>query len=29
MWSTGRVSAAHVRLDGPQDAVAKLDAWRR
>jgi uncharacterized protein (TIGR03085 family) len=29
MWSTGRVSAAHVTLDGPDDAVAKLDAWRR
>jgi uncharacterized protein (TIGR03085 family) len=29
MWSMGRVSAAHVTLDGPQDAVAKLDAWRR
>jgi uncharacterized protein (TIGR03085 family) len=29
MWSMGRVSAAHVTLDGPDDAVAKLDAWRR
>jgi uncharacterized protein (TIGR03085 family) len=29
MWSMGRVSAAHVALDGPQDAVAKLGAWRR
>ena len=29
MWSMGRVSAAHVTLDGPQDAVAKLGAWRR
>jgi uncharacterized protein (TIGR03085 family) len=28
MWSTGRVSAAHVTLDGPQDAVTKLKAWR-
>ena len=29
MWSMGRVSAAHVTLDGPRDAVAKLAAWRR
>ena len=29
MWSMGRVSAAHVTLDGPDDAVARLDAWRR
>ena len=29
MWSMGRVSAAHVTLDGPEDAVAELDAWRR
>jgi uncharacterized protein (TIGR03085 family) len=29
MWSMGRVSAAHVTLDGPQDAVAELTAWRR
>lgn len=29
MWSTGRVSAAHVTLDGPDDAVARLEAWRR
>jgi uncharacterized protein (TIGR03085 family) len=28
MWSMGRVSAAHVTLDGPDDAVAKLQAWR-
>ena len=28
MWSMGRVSAAHVTLDGPEDAVAKLTAWR-
>jgi uncharacterized protein (TIGR03085 family) len=28
MWSMGRVSAAHVTLDGPEDAVAKLAAWR-
>ena len=29
MWSMGRVSAAHVTLDGPDDAVARLEAWRR
>jgi uncharacterized protein (TIGR03085 family) len=29
MWSMGRVSAAHVTLDGPDDAVARLGAWRR
>jgi MDMPI C-terminal domain len=29
MWSMGRVSAAHVTLDGPDDAVARLTAWRR
>jgi uncharacterized protein (TIGR03085 family) len=29
MWSMGRVSAAHVTFDGPDDAVTKLDAWRR
>jgi hypothetical protein len=28
MWSMGRVSAAHVTLDGPEEAVAKLTAWR-
>jgi uncharacterized protein (TIGR03085 family) len=28
LWSMGRVSAAHVTLDGPDDAVAKLAAWR-
>jgi uncharacterized protein (TIGR03085 family) len=28
MWSMGRASAAHVTLDGPEDAVAKLAAWR-
>jgi uncharacterized protein (TIGR03085 family) len=27
MWSLGRVSAAHVTLDGPEDAVARLSAW--
>jgi uncharacterized protein (TIGR03085 family) len=28
MWALGRVSAANVRLDGPEDAVARLQAWR-
>ena len=28
MWSMGRVSAAHVTLDGPADAVERLRAWR-
>jgi len=28
MWSMGRVSSAHVTLDGPDEAVAKLTAWR-
>jgi len=29
LWSMGRVSVARVTLDGPEDAVAKLTAWRR
>ncbi len=29
LWSMGRVSAAHVTLDGPDEAVARLTAWRR
>jgi uncharacterized protein (TIGR03085 family) len=29
MWSMGRVTAAHVTLDGPQEATEKLAAWRR
>ncbi len=29
MWSMGRASAAHVAFDGPDDAVARLKAWRR
>jgi uncharacterized protein (TIGR03085 family) len=29
LWSMGRTRAAHVTLDGPEDAVAKLTAWRR
>jgi uncharacterized protein (TIGR03085 family) len=28
MWSMGRVSAAHVALDGPAEAVENLKAWR-
>jgi uncharacterized protein (TIGR03085 family) len=28
LWSMGRVRAAHVTFDGPEDAVAKLTAWR-
>jgi uncharacterized protein (TIGR03085 family) len=28
MWAMGRVSAAHVTFDGPEDAVARLTAWR-
>ena len=29
LWSMGRARAAHVTLDGPDEAVAKLTAWRR
>jgi uncharacterized protein (TIGR03085 family) len=29
MWSMGRTSAAHVTLDGPDQAIEKLTAWRR
>jgi uncharacterized protein (TIGR03085 family) len=29
LWSMGRVRAAHVTLDGPDEAVARLAAWRR
>jgi len=29
LWSFGRVSAAHVTLDGPDEAVARLAAWRQ
>ena len=29
LWAMGRARAAHVTLDGPEDAVAKLTAWRR
>lgn len=28
LWSMGRARAAHVILDGPEDAVAKLTDWR-
>jgi uncharacterized protein (TIGR03085 family) len=28
LWSMGRTRAAHVTLDGPEDAVARLTAWR-
>lgn len=28
LWSMGRASAAHVTLDGPEEAVEKLRAWR-
>jgi uncharacterized protein (TIGR03085 family) len=28
LWSTGRGRAAHVKLDGPEEAIAKLTAWR-
>jgi uncharacterized protein (TIGR03085 family) len=28
MWSMGRVSAAHVTFDGPDEAVERLAAWR-
>jgi uncharacterized protein (TIGR03085 family) len=29
LWSMGRVRAAKVAFDGPEDAVARLTAWRR
>src|ERR1700722_56391 len=29
LWSMGRVSAAKVTLDGPEEAVARLAAWGR
>jgi uncharacterized protein (TIGR03085 family) len=28
LWAMGRIRAAHVTLDGPEDAVARLSAWR-
>lgn len=29
LWSMGRVTAAHVELGGPDEAVARLSAWRQ
>ena len=29
LWSMGRVTAAHVQFDGPDEAVARLIAWRQ
>jgi uncharacterized protein (TIGR03085 family) len=29
LWSMGRVTAARVTLDGPDEAVARLTAWRQ
>jgi uncharacterized protein (TIGR03085 family) len=29
LWSMGRVTAARVELSGPDEAVARLSAWRR
>jgi len=29
MWSMGRVSAAHVTFDGPEDAITRLSSWHR
>ncbi|MGH3165717.1 MAG: TIGR03085 family metal-binding protein [Trebonia sp.] len=29
LWVMGRVSVANVRFDGPEEAVARLRAWRR
>ena len=29
LWSMGRVSAANVTFEGPDDAIARLRAWRR
>ncbi len=29
LWSMGRVTAAQVELSGPDEAVARLSAWRR
>jgi uncharacterized protein (TIGR03085 family) len=29
LWSMGRAGAAHVTLDGPDEAVAQLKAWRQ
>ena len=29
LWSMGRASAANVTFEGPDDAIARLRAWRR
>jgi uncharacterized protein (TIGR03085 family) len=29
LWSTGRAAVAQVELDGPDEAVARLPAWRQ
>ncbi len=29
LWSMGRGEAGHVTLDGPEEAVTKITAWRR
>ena len=29
LWSMGRVTVARVTLDGPDEAVARLTAWRQ
>jgi len=29
LWSMGRARAAHVTFEGPDDAIARLRAWRR
>jgi uncharacterized protein (TIGR03085 family) len=29
LWSTGRAAVAQVELDGPDEAVARLTAWRQ
>jgi uncharacterized protein (TIGR03085 family) len=29
LWSTGRATVAQVELDGPDEAVARLTAWRQ
>jgi len=29
LWSMGRAAAARVRLGGPDEAVARLSAWRQ
>jgi hypothetical protein len=29
LWTSGRISASHVTLDGPKAAIHKLQSWRR